>query len=361
MKFLAVSALIAASQVAGHSIWQDLTVAGVDKSSTCVRMPLNNNPVTDVSSSAMACNVGTSPVAVKCAVNAGDEVTIEMHQQIGDRNCATEGIGGAHWGPVLAYMAATPDSSTAVGTSLSWFKVYQDAWAKNPAGGDASGDYWGSRDENYCCGKLSFKIPTDIPSGDYLLRPEVIALHAAGQPNGAQLYMSCFQLTVSGGAGSVPAGVKFPGAYSSTDPGILFQLYSPISTYVVPGPSVISGGYTKVPDVFSFGSTALCGATYTAVGGGSGPAPTTAATTTAKMTTAPTTAPGKTTTAPSTTPAKPPTTVSQPTTTPSKTATAPASGQTLYGQCGGSGWTGPTTCSAGTCKVLNAYFSQCTN
>ncbi|KAG7441939.1 uncharacterized protein BT62DRAFT_936571 [Guyanagaster necrorhizus] len=32
----------------------------------------------------------------------------------------------------------------------------------------------------------------------------------------------------------------------------------------------------------------------------------------------------------------------------------------VYGQCGGIGWTGATTCVAGsTCTVLNAYYSQC--
>ncbi|KUJ13762.1 carbohydrate esterase family 5 protein [Mollisia scopiformis] len=31
-----------------------------------------------------------------------------------------------------------------------------------------------------------------------------------------------------------------------------------------------------------------------------------------------------------------------------------------YGQCGGTGWTGATTCAAGyTCKAANAYYSQC--
>ncbi|KAJ3212554.1 hypothetical protein HDU82_000493 [Entophlyctis luteolus] len=31
----------------------------------------------------------------------------------------------------------------------------------------------------------------------------------------------------------------------------------------------------------------------------------------------------------------------------------------LYGQCGGSGWTGPTCCSASTCTYSNPYYSQC--
>ncbi|KAL9054337.1 MAG: hypothetical protein Q9162_004211 [Coniocarpon cinnabarinum] len=39
---------------------------------------------------------------------------------------------------------------------------------------------------------------------------------------------------------------------------------------------------------------------------------------------------------------------------------APAYAQTLYGQCGGSGWTGGTTCPAGsTCQAQGQYYSQC--
>ena len=33
--------------------------------------------------------------------SAGDSVTVEMHQQPGDRTCANEAIGGAHYGPVI--------------------------------------------------------------------------------------------------------------------------------------------------------------------------------------------------------------------------------------------------------------------
>lgn len=31
----------------------------------------------------------------------------------------------------------------------------------------------------------------------------------------------------------------------------------------------------------------------------------------------------------------------------------------LYAQCGGSGWTGPTCCASGSCKVSNEWYSQC--
>lgn len=34
--------------------------------------------------------------------------------------------------------------------------------------------------------------------------------------------------------------------------------------------------------------------------------------------------------------------------------------QTLYGQCGGEGWIGPTTCAlAATCQEQNEWYSQC--
>jgi hypothetical protein len=36
----------------------------------------------------------------------------------------------------------------------------------------------------------------------------------------------------------------------------------------------------------------------------------------------------------------------------------PANGAALYGQCGGQGWSGPTTCSQGTCSPINDWYSE---
>ncbi|KAM0329438.1 hypothetical protein ACHAQA_004746 [Verticillium albo-atrum] len=56
----------------------------------------------------------------------------------------------------------------------------------------------------------------------------------------------------------------------------------------------------------------------------------------------------------------PPTT---PPTTPSPPTTPPPSGggncAARWGQCGGSGWSGATCCSAGTCQAQNQWYSQC--
>ena len=43
--------------------------------------------------------------------------------------------------------------------------------------------------------------------------------------------MSCFQVNVGGSGTANPATVKFPGAYSATDPGILINIYQQLNSY----------------------------------------------------------------------------------------------------------------------------------
>jgi cellulase len=165
-------------------------------------------------------------------------------------------------------MSKVADASTADGSS-GWFKIFEDGWTKKAGGYSGDDDQWGVKDLNACCGKMDVKIPSDIAPGDYLLRAEVIALHTAGQSGGAQLYMSCYQLTVSGSGTATPATVKFPGAYKASDPGIMVNIHSALSTYVVPGPPVYSGGTTKTAGSGCSGCAGSCkagsGLTGTAV------------------------------------------------------------------------------------------------
>jgi cellulase len=213
--------------------------------------------VTDVTSNDIRCNAGTSPVSYKCAVKGGDTVSIEIHQQPGDRTCTTEAIGGAHYGPVQAYLSAVSDSAAADGSS-GWFKIYADTWAKNPSGASGDDDFWGTKDINTCCGRLDVVIPTDIAPGDYLLRAEALALHTASSTAGAQFYMSCYQLTVTSSGTAVPEAVLLPGAYSASDPGILINIHAALSTYIAPGPTVYSGGSTKSAGAACAGCETTC-------------------------------------------------------------------------------------------------------
>ncbi|KAI0345356.1 carbohydrate-binding cytochrome b562 [Trametopsis cervina] len=52
---------------------------------------------------------------------------------------------------------------------------------------------------------------------------------------------------------------------------------------------------------------------------------------------------------------------SKPTSPPSTTSSAPAATQTEWGQCGGTGWAGPTVCASGlSCVAVSPpYYSQC--
>lgn len=63
-----------------------------------------------------------------------------------------------------------------------------------------------------------FTLPSCIAAGQYLLRAEIIALHSAGSQGGAQFYMSCAQINVSGSGTKTGTALSFPGAYSATDP-----------------------------------------------------------------------------------------------------------------------------------------------
>ena len=91
-----------------------------------------------------------------------------------------------------------------------------------------------------CTGAANYDItiPKCIAPGKYLMRNEQIALHVAQSKGGAQFYLSCAQIEVTGGGSSTPKDlVAFPGAYSATDPGILININYPVPTsYINPGP-----------------------------------------------------------------------------------------------------------------------------
>ena len=83
-------------------------------------------------------------------------------------------------------------------------------------------------------------IPASVPAGDYLLRMEHVGLHSAGAP---QFYVSCAQLTVTGGGSANPAKVEIPGYIAPDDPSVTLNIYYPVPTsYDCPGPEVFTDG-----------------------------------------------------------------------------------------------------------------------
>ncbi|KAF8911200.1 glycosyl hydrolase family 61-domain-containing protein [Mucidula mucida] len=221
MFFSLAAASLFITTVAGHATFQQFWIGDVDAGSSCVRTPASNSPVTDVTSADIACNAGAASSSGVCPVQPGESVTVEMHQQPGDRSCANEAIGGNHFGPVIVYMAAVDDATSAVGADVGWFKVSEMGLDN--------------------CGHYGFTIPSDIAPGDYLIRAEVIALHSASGANGAQFYPSCYQVNRN----CDPDTVSLPGAYDASDPGILINIYIQLDTYTVPGPTLY--GTTALP------------------------------------------------------------------------------------------------------------------
>jgi cellulase len=207
------------------------------------------------------------------------------------------------------------------GSSLSWTKIAEDgfdgkSWAVDKL---LAGSYTGKK------GQHKMKLPALSP-GEYILRPEILALHEGNRQGGAQFYMECIHVTV-GGSGTValPAGVSFPGAYKATDPGVLFNIYGGASSYLGVGPKLWSGAATA--EVATSAAPAPVATSAAPVASSAAPASTLA-------------------------------TVTKPAPTPaagSDTVTAQK-----YAQCGGQGFSGATACASGsTCTKQNDYYSQC--
>jgi len=341
MKFSVLAALVAASSVNAHTIFQDVSVDGVSQGQlTGLRTPNQNNPVYDVTSTDMVCDKPGYTSTSIISVNPGSKIGYYWEHVLGGPQFANDPdnpIASSHHGPIQIYLAKVANAATSSQTGLQWFKVASQGF-------DTGSKVWGVDTMVAQQGWWYWNIPQCLAAGDYLARVEIIALHNAYTSMGEQFYVGCAQIRVSGsGTWTGSNYISFPGTYQQNDPGILINIYGPSGgpdnggkPYVAPG-----GAVQTCPSGSGPAPTTTTSATK---------APTTAVTTTTSATKAPTTTAVTTTAAPTT---------AKPTTTATKTTTAPSSGQTLYGQCGGSGWTGPTTCSAGTCKVLNAYYSQC--
>ncbi|CCO26437.1 putative endo-beta-1,4-glucanase D OS=Aspergillus niger (strain CBS 513,88 / FGSC A1513) GN=eglD PE=3 SV=1 [Rhizoctonia solani AG-1 IB] len=237
MKWIAL-ALAAAPSVLGHFTMQYLWVNGVDQGqNTYLRVPPSNNPVTDVTSNDIRCNVNGltgSATGTKAGVPAGANITLEWHQHA--QRTGEDPISGGHKGPVQVYIAKAPSTAASFdGSGAVWTKVYSSGLIS------ASSQTWATDIVNANGGKHSFILPKSIPSGDYLIRGEIIALHVAQSYPGAQFYIGCAQISVVNGGSASPPKIALPGAYKGSDPGITVNIYNGLTNYTAPGGAVWLG------------------------------------------------------------------------------------------------------------------------
>ena len=209
MQFTATSILALAAalpQALAHYNFERLIVNGeVTEPYEYVRAlgeGVGNGPLYDVSSNDIRCNKGSFAHAKDTktmAIKAGDTLGFTIRDVLG------------HPGPLFAYMSkSTTADVTEYEGDGDWFKIYEmgvKTYANYSVAMTWLSDGWKS---------FNFTIPKDIEDGQYLLRAEHIAIHSAGEGEGAQFYLGCAQIEVSGGTGGAPSPVgKFPGICKS--------------------------------------------------------------------------------------------------------------------------------------------------
>lgn len=292
---LSMGAAVVEAHATVWGVWVNGAFQG-DGRNQYIRSPPNNNPVKDVRTTAINCNVNNRVVPKTVSIKAGDTYTVEWYHD--NRN--DDIIAASHKGPHTFYIA----SASTNGNGAVWTKLCEDG---------LSGGRWAVDRIIANQGKISCAIPSWVAPGDYLIRAEIIALHEgetsylANNARGAQFYPSCAQVKVTSGGSTQPGqNYNFVGGYTATTPGILFNVYNSPTSYPIPGPRPWSPGSGEEPAPDPE------------------PQPTSSAT-------------------------------SEPTQSP-----PPTSGSVQkWGQCGGINYNGPTSCSGSTCVKLNDYYYQC--
>ncbi|KAF5384183.1 hypothetical protein D9615_003149 [Tricholomella constricta] len=229
MRLLASLVLSLGTIASAHYIFPSLVANGVATSEwTNVRRTNNyysREPVTNVKSIDFRCYTSEAgATASTIDVAAGSQLGIQANGPM------------YHAGVVNVYMAKAPgDVSTWDGSGNVWFK-------KSSSGTPDFRFYRWRKIHHLPCieHSITFTVPKSLPSGQYLVRMESIALHDSAFVGGAQFYIACGQINVTGGGSGSPGPlVAIPGVYSGTEPGILIDIYYPIpTTYVQPGPVV---------------------------------------------------------------------------------------------------------------------------
>jgi len=170
----------------------------------------SNGPITDVSSTNFRCynQAGGSATASTARVSAGARIGFKANQ------------GVYHQSVTNIYMARAPGNvSTWDGSGQVWFRVHEVPAVTN---GGSSISFPAMNADN-----VQFTLPSSLPAGQYLVRVENIALHGASGFGGAQFYISCGQIEVTGGGGGNPGPlVSIPGVYTGREPGIMLNIYS---------------------------------------------------------------------------------------------------------------------------------------
>jgi hypothetical protein len=214
-----VAALSIASDVSAHYIFNQIEIAGKKYGVyEGIRENTNyNSPVTDLASNDLICNVG----------GFTGESTKVLPAKAGDSFTFTTDTAVYHNGPVSLFLSKAKGAIEKYSGQEGWVKIKD--WGPTFNGGSTS---WPLR-QTY-----TYNIPQCIPNGLYLLRVQSLGIHNPYPSGLPQFYVSCAQLNITGGAGSVVSwkqDLKIPGAFKATDSGYVANIYNPsFTTYDTP-------------------------------------------------------------------------------------------------------------------------------
>ncbi|ORY58808.1 glycosyl hydrolase family 61-domain-containing protein [Pseudomassariella vexata] len=181
------------------------------------------------------------------APDAYAEADIICHKNAKNSNSsATVAAGGSvdfqwtawpdsHIGPIFTYVAnCGADCGTVDKSTLKWVKI-------DEAGIDLDTQTWPTTGMIANNNTWTTTVPSTLAAGKYVFRHEIIAMHGAGSENGAQNYPQCSNIEITGSGTDSPEGTLGTALYTSTDPGILFNPYTTLTEYTIPGPALYSG------------------------------------------------------------------------------------------------------------------------
>ncbi|KAI4862021.1 glycoside hydrolase [Hypoxylon rubiginosum] len=207
----------------------------------------SNTPLTNPNGTEFRCNAGAQQQPSETyAVRAGDELGFGVDEHFG------------HPGVQQVYLSRAPSGVAAADYDGSggWARVYSLTYAP-PTNSSSDGDEekevltWATDNIQ----SFRFPLSAATPPGEYLVRAEGLALHAAHKRGEAQFYVSCAQVRVVAGGneteGEVGGGeeeepgplLPIPGMYRGDDPGVLIPVFwSYLTNYTAPGPPLWPGG-----------------------------------------------------------------------------------------------------------------------
>ncbi|KAF1916491.1 glycosyl hydrolase family 61-domain-containing protein [Ampelomyces quisqualis] len=158
---------------------------------------------------------GSSDTLAKVAAGG----TVEFHWTVWPES---------HVGPVITYVAPySGDVASVKKEDLKWTKIQADGYADGE---------WAAINLIKNNNTAVVTVPENLAAGKYVFRHEIIALHGAGELNGAQSYPQCLNIEVTGSGTTVPEGVAGTAIYTADEEGIIFNPYAATIDYKIPGP-----------------------------------------------------------------------------------------------------------------------------